>query len=182
LGSTQNLHMAQAHEPQMSPDTCRMLHAPSGASIGRLSGVGALWDCVPVSAMVGAAVPAAVCRWGLCPCCPDVGRCLSGIYNHHRRSVSRRCHGSPPVAAVARSGARRPFWTCVARRRSTAPLIRRRRRRRRRRRPCPGWRRRIASCARHSRHSRWRRRTGRSRSPSGRNIINKLVHRSTNTA
>jgi len=25
-----------------------------------------------VSAVVGAAVPAAVCRWGLCPCCPGV--------------------------------------------------------------------------------------------------------------
>jgi len=37
----------------------------------------------PVSAVVGAAVPAAVCRWGLCPCCPDVGWCLSGVYNHH---------------------------------------------------------------------------------------------------
>jgi len=36
-----------------------------------------------VSAVVGAAVPAAVCRWGLCPCCPDVGRCISGVYNHH---------------------------------------------------------------------------------------------------
>jgi len=34
----------------------------------------------PVSAVVGAAVPAAVCRWGLCPCCPGVGRCLSGVY------------------------------------------------------------------------------------------------------
>jgi len=32
-----------------------------------------------VSAVVGAAVPAAVCRWGLAPCCPDVGRCLSGV-------------------------------------------------------------------------------------------------------
>ena len=32
----------------------------------------------PVSAVVVAAVPAAVCRWGLCPCCPGVGRCLSG--------------------------------------------------------------------------------------------------------
>jgi len=36
-----------------------------------------------VSAVVGAAVPAAVCRWGLCPCCPGVGRCLLGVYNHH---------------------------------------------------------------------------------------------------
>ena len=34
----------------------------------------------PVSAVVGAAVPAAVCRWGLFPCCPGVGRCLSGVY------------------------------------------------------------------------------------------------------
>ena len=32
----------------------------------------------PVSAVVGVAVPAAVCRWGLAPVlsCPDVGRCL----------------------------------------------------------------------------------------------------------
>jgi len=37
----------------------------------------------PVSAVVGAAVPATVCRWGLFPCCPGVGRCLSGVYNHH---------------------------------------------------------------------------------------------------
>ena len=27
----------------------------------------------PVSVVVGAAVPAAVCRWGLCPQCPGVG-------------------------------------------------------------------------------------------------------------
>ena len=33
----------------------------------------------PVSVVVGAAVPAAVCRWGLCPCCPSVARCLSGV-------------------------------------------------------------------------------------------------------
>jgi len=39
--------------------------------------------CFPASAVVRAAVPAAVCLWGLCPCCPDVGRCLSGGYNHH---------------------------------------------------------------------------------------------------
>jgi len=25
-------------------------------------------------------VPAAVCRWGLCPRCPGVGRCFSGVY------------------------------------------------------------------------------------------------------
>jgi len=36
---------------------------------------------------VGAAVPAAVCRWGLCPCCPGVGRCLSGVYNHHHMHI-----------------------------------------------------------------------------------------------
>jgi len=34
----------------------------------------------PVSVVVGAAVPAAVCRWRLCPRCPGVGRCLSGVY------------------------------------------------------------------------------------------------------
>ena len=40
-----------------------------------------LWDCVShVYGGAGAAVPAAVCRWGLCPCCPGVGRCLSGVY------------------------------------------------------------------------------------------------------
>jgi len=38
----------------------------------------------PVSALVGAAVRAAVCRWGLSLCCPDARRCLSGVYNHHR--------------------------------------------------------------------------------------------------
>ena len=30
--------------------------------------------------VVGAAVPAAVCCWGLCSCCSGVGRCLSGVY------------------------------------------------------------------------------------------------------
>ena len=24
----------------------------------------------------------AVWRWGLCPCCPGMVRCLSGVYNH----------------------------------------------------------------------------------------------------
>jgi len=32
---------------------------------------------VPV--VVGAAVPTAVCDGGLCPRCPGVGRCLSGV-------------------------------------------------------------------------------------------------------
>ena len=34
----------------------------------------------PVSVVVGAAVPAAVCRWGLCSRCPGVGKFLSGVY------------------------------------------------------------------------------------------------------
>ena len=29
----------------------------------------------PVSVVGGAAVPAVVCRWELCSCCPGVGRC-----------------------------------------------------------------------------------------------------------
>jgi len=33
-----------------------------------------------VSVVVGAAVPVAVYRWGLCPLCSGVGRCLSGVY------------------------------------------------------------------------------------------------------
>jgi len=32
-----------------------------------------------VSVVEEAAVPAAVCRWGLCSRCPGVGRCLSGV-------------------------------------------------------------------------------------------------------
>jgi len=39
-----------------------------------------------VSVVVGAVVTAAVCRWGLCLCCPGVGRCLSGVYNPRRVS------------------------------------------------------------------------------------------------
>jgi len=42
-----------------------------------------------VSAVVGAAVPAAVCRWGLRPGCSGVGRCLSGVNNHHHHSLVR---------------------------------------------------------------------------------------------
>jgi len=49
-------------------------------SIGRLSGVDALSGTVfPVSVVVVSAVPAAVCRCGLCPCGPSVGRCLSSV-------------------------------------------------------------------------------------------------------
>ena len=45
--------------------------------------------------VVGAAVPAAVCRWGLCPCCPGVGRCLSGVNNHSQQAAGmfRRTKG-----------------------------------------------------------------------------------------
>jgi len=52
----------------------------------------------PVSVVVGVAVPAAMCRWGLCPCCPDVGRCLLGVYNHHRRTSASSGETSDPVA------------------------------------------------------------------------------------
>ena len=38
---------------------------------------------IAVSMVCGAAVPAAVGRWGLCPRCPGVGRSLSG-YTYHR--------------------------------------------------------------------------------------------------
>jgi len=34
----------------------------------------------PVSVVVGAAVPAAMRRWGLCPRSPVVGSCLSGVF------------------------------------------------------------------------------------------------------
>jgi len=61
-----------------------------GVSIGCLSGLGALWDCVPHVCGGGVAVPAAVCRWGLCPCYRGVGRCLSGVNNHHQSSSAGR--------------------------------------------------------------------------------------------
>jgi len=62
----------------------------------------------PVSMVVGASVPAAVCRWGLCPHCPCVGRCLSWVNipssqppHAHRTPTSAR----PPTRAweVART-------------------------------------------------------------------------------
>ena len=49
-------------------------------SIGRLSGLARRGTAFPVSMVVGAAEPAAVCRWGLCPRCPGVGMCLLGVY------------------------------------------------------------------------------------------------------
>jgi len=53
--------------------------SPSGVSIGRLSGVGALWDCVSRRVCGGGGG----CDGGGVPlgagqCCLDVGRCLSG--------------------------------------------------------------------------------------------------------
>ena len=39
----------------------------------------------PVSAVMGVAVPAAVCRWGLCSCCPGVGRSLEGKPSSYKR-------------------------------------------------------------------------------------------------
>ena len=38
--------------------------------------VGLCFPCL----VVGAAVTAVVCRWGLCPRCPCVGGCLSWVY------------------------------------------------------------------------------------------------------
>jgi len=63
----------------------------------------------PVSAVVGAAVPAAVCRWGLCPCCPGVGRCLSGVYNHHHRHT----HTNTPCIYAFLSGSDSLFYSTV---------------------------------------------------------------------
>ena len=62
--------------PQLS--LCYRAWAPLwGVSICRLSGVGALWDCIPRVCCGGVAVPAAVYRWGLSPRCPGVGRSFS---------------------------------------------------------------------------------------------------------
>jgi len=44
--------------------------------------------------VVGAAVPAAVCRWGLCPRCPGVGRCLSGV------NISSSKAPGPPITFI----------------------------------------------------------------------------------
>jgi len=50
-----------------------------------------------VSVVVGAAVPAAVCRWGLFPRCLGMGRCLSGYTLAFTRYcfASKLYHGSP---------------------------------------------------------------------------------------
>ena len=53
-------------------------------SIGRLSGGGALGDCVFRVCGGGGGCADGGVPLGAGPCCPDVGRCLSGVYNHHR--------------------------------------------------------------------------------------------------
>jgi len=58
---------------------------------------------LPVFVVVVAAVPAAVCCWGLCPRYPDVGRCHSGV-----NISSSRCNPTCPLGngrdALARKG------------------------------------------------------------------------------
>jgi len=49
-------------------------------SIGRLSGVGALWDCVSRVCGGGGGCASGGVPLGAGPCCPDVERCLSGVY------------------------------------------------------------------------------------------------------
>jgi len=55
------------------------LGPPSGVSTGRLSGVGALWDCVSRVCGGGGGCAGGGVPLGAGPCCPDVGRCLSGV-------------------------------------------------------------------------------------------------------
>jgi len=62
---------------------------PSGASIGRLSGVGALWDCVLLVCGGGGGCAGGDVPLGAGPCCPDVGRCLSEVYNHHHQQTEK---------------------------------------------------------------------------------------------
>jgi len=50
-----------------------------------------------------AARAVAVCRWGLCPRCPGVGRCLSGV------NVS----SSPSTIPAARGAVWPPYWLCA---------------------------------------------------------------------
>ena len=63
------------------------LGPPSGVSIGRLSGVGALWDCVSRVCGGGGGCAGGGVPLGAGPCCPDVGRCFSlgGKHHHHHR-------------------------------------------------------------------------------------------------
>jgi len=48
-------------------------------SIGRLSAVGALWDCVSRVCGGGGGCAGGDVPLGAGPRCPDVGRCLSGV-------------------------------------------------------------------------------------------------------
>jgi len=51
--------------------------------------------CPPCLRWWGAAVPAAVCRWGLCPCGPGVGWCLPGLNNQVRVNPRKSGANSP---------------------------------------------------------------------------------------
>jgi len=55
------------------------LGPPSGVSIGRLSGVGALWDCDSRVCGGGGGCAGGGVPLGAGSCCPDVGRCVSGV-------------------------------------------------------------------------------------------------------
>ena len=59
------------------PTSGGAMPSPSRAKV-RCGTVPAL-SVVVLSTMVGAAVPAAACRWGLCPRCPGGERCFSGV-------------------------------------------------------------------------------------------------------
>ena len=55
--------------------------------------------CFPCLRWWGVAVPAAVCRWGLCPHCHGAGKCLLGAYlSSSRRSARVRKEAVRPLA------------------------------------------------------------------------------------
>jgi len=60
---------------------CIQVGAQEGVTrwLGSTPGLARCGTVFPVSVVVGAAVPAAVCRRGLCPCCPGAGRCFLGV-------------------------------------------------------------------------------------------------------
>jgi len=53
-----------------------------------------------VSMVVGATVLTTVCRWGRCPRCPGVGRCLSGVYSSLFLSYNVLCVDFKVVAPL----------------------------------------------------------------------------------
>ena len=61
------------------------VYIPFGVSIGRLSGVGALWNCVPRVCGGGGGCASGGVPLGAGPCCPGVGRCLGGKHHHRWR-------------------------------------------------------------------------------------------------